>query len=802
MNTLNDQSKLNYAENTNESDTIGEEITTRDTTPPTTPPDAEEDDKQPKSSNPRPWPDPSQYLPVQRVFALLIAIDRYDMPGANLGGCVKDSLAVEQYLRENTEGVGERLHLLRLRSPLDPQNIVEPNAPAPASISDGQPTRQGMIDAFQGFLAQARRDDVILVHYSGHGSFETRPQELWHLDPEESSIHRAETIVCQDSFTTQNGAYVPPLRDKELRWLLAGLAKQNPHIVLLMDCCNSSGNTRFKEEGTLARFTPAVDAKNNIASYLFYQQDAAARATLDQNPGAFFLPEGRHVALYACQSYQLAKEASFPEGRFGVFTYFLLQTLRATKGNISYRDLLKLVRNKAAQAVAYQSPQWHCAEPKDADLVFMGGTAPTASIAYTLTPTDNPKEGRLDAGTLHGLLAPEAGPTYFSVFASDVTFDAPQASKSRQAILQSVAPDHSILTFTDGGDFPADTALLKAVVSASPLTKTKVCLELEVEEQLVTGEPLPNTEEAQRMGATLAQLQEALANYPYLEVVDKATGGWQYRLFVYRYQGLEKLRITEKDKVDALITPKLGWTPETLKAFLEEMTHIAKWERTLGLENLNTTILQPGLVSLEAIDGNGLLMTDHGGEITLANATEGMPKPKLKFKVVLHRPIAQPIYCALLHLRPDFGVNPSLLPEDAHLGAFDFTDGNGRIRYEKMEIYAGSHIAVNGQTNPEGLYLEFSLPANAEAMKIKEVQDHFKLIVSTEQFDPLHLWQNSLERSQVTRAGRPPVIHSALDSLLQEVQTRDAGWAEVAAEPPQELSDWWATTITVKTTTP
>ena len=149
------------------------------------------------------------------------------------------------------------------------------SAPAPASRKVGTATRSEIIAGFTEFLTQADEEDMVLVHYSGHGSYETRPPELWHLDPEESSNHRAETIVCQDSFTTKEGHFVPALRDKELRWLIAKIATRNPAIVMLMDCCNASGNTRFKEEGTLARFTPSavVEEQNKISSYLFYQQD-------------------------------------------------------------------------------------------------------------------------------------------------------------------------------------------------------------------------------------------------------------------------------------------------------------------------------------------------------------------------------------------------------------------------------------------------------------------------------------------------------------------------------------------------
>lgn len=777
------------------------EISTRNTNDP--PPDTEEDDKDKKSTGPRPWPPLENRFEAQRLFACLIAIDHYEVPGANLGGCVQDSLAVEKYLRETAAESGQQLHLLKLRSPLSSMTVGElsVDAPAATSTTEGKPTRRGIIEAFQGFLSQAGERDAVFVHYSGHGSFEQRPEQLWHLDAEESSEHRAETLVCQDSYTTQNGEYIPALRDKELRWLLAQVAERKPHIVLVMDCCNSSGNTRLFEEGIKVRYTASKTAqeKNGIGSYVFYQQDTQTRALLDQNPSQFSLPEGRHTALYACHSYQLAKETRFPEGRHGVFTYFLLQTLRASRGNISYRDLIKLVRAKAGQSVENQSPQRHSTIPEDADLVFLGGATSAHRDAYTVRAHETAGKGILDAGSLHGLPDPASGKTWLTVFPADTPTWQVKPNEGLRGYLEKVGPEESVLVFADGGSYPTDEPFLKAIVTATPLEKTRVCIETEVEQELVDVSASSKDATLQRLADVKARLIAALADHPHLEVVEKSAANWQYRLFAYVYQGLEKLRITEKDKVAAMVTPKIGFSETAVQGLVKDMAHIARWARTLNLENVQNTVIRPGEVSLDVLDGNGKLIQDHHGEIVLKAAAPGEPKPKLKFKAVLHNPHQVPLYCALIHIKPDFSVAPGLLPDDAHLGKVEFLEGASRIKREQYEIYAGSHVPINGQTNPDGLYLSFSLPESTGDLEITEVTDHFKLIVSTEQFDALHLWQPALQRAGSTRAGRDPELDSALDHLLHEVQTRDAGWHIVAEEPPPQLTDWWTTLVSVKT---
>ena len=82
------------------------------------------------------------------VFALLIAIDSY--PTVPLDGCVNDSMMVEDYLR--TTIAPKTLQLVTLRNE--------------------QATKNNITEAFLKHLAQAKSDDIVFVHYSGHGARE------------------------------------------------------------------------------------------------------------------------------------------------------------------------------------------------------------------------------------------------------------------------------------------------------------------------------------------------------------------------------------------------------------------------------------------------------------------------------------------------------------------------------------------------------------------------------------------------------------------------------------------------------
>ncbi len=77
---------------------------------------------------------------------------------------------------------------------------------------------------------------MVLFYYSGHGSQERTPPEFWHLEPDRLD----ETLVCYDSRLPGNY----DLADKELAKLIAHVARNNPHVVVILDSCHSGSGTR------------------------------------------------------------------------------------------------------------------------------------------------------------------------------------------------------------------------------------------------------------------------------------------------------------------------------------------------------------------------------------------------------------------------------------------------------------------------------------------------------------------------------------------------------------------------------
>src|SRR6476660_3505565 len=84
---------------------------------------------------------------VQTKRALLIGIDKY--PRLNqLEGCVNDVQLMRSILQENFG--------------FPPENVT--------LLADDQATRDAILAGFDTLVDQTGRDDIVVVHYAGHGS--------------------------------------------------------------------------------------------------------------------------------------------------------------------------------------------------------------------------------------------------------------------------------------------------------------------------------------------------------------------------------------------------------------------------------------------------------------------------------------------------------------------------------------------------------------------------------------------------------------------------------------------------------
>jgi hypothetical protein len=323
-----------------------------------------------------------------RVFALSVAINAYDPERGGMSplhGCINDIDAFAGWLRRSV--ATERLSHVRL--------------------VDAEATRAAVGDAFRSHLGQARRGDVAVFHFAGHGR---RARQAVEFDPFDRDGHE-EGLVLWDSSQDANAF---DLADKELALLVDDAAAQGADVVLIIDCCHSGTLTRDADGLAGFQVRSAPERSGGGGKYFRGLKDYADGRYLEmQQAGRLTVPAPRHMLLAAAERRQLAKER---EGQ-GVFTASLLHALEATGGASTYAELFQKVRAAVRDRVAEQDPQFEALNGFDGWSGFLGAAVATRPARFELAFRDD--AWRLAAGAVHGIANSPDASTIVAVFDGD-----------------------------------------------------------------------------------------------------------------------------------------------------------------------------------------------------------------------------------------------------------------------------------------------------------------------------------------------------------------------------------------------
>lgn len=155
---------------------------------------------------------------AQHLYALLVGINDYAPNVGKLSGCINDIDNFHCYLTDKFDKSRLRIELLK----------------------DADATRPNVIQQFRSHLGKAKADDVVVFEYCGHGARWKSAKTLKQLYP----YGMDEGLVCLDSRSP--GGF--DLADKELAVLLAELAKNEPHIAVILNSCLSGSATRSADD--------------------------------------------------------------------------------------------------------------------------------------------------------------------------------------------------------------------------------------------------------------------------------------------------------------------------------------------------------------------------------------------------------------------------------------------------------------------------------------------------------------------------------------------------------------------------
>jgi hypothetical protein len=237
-----------------------------------------------------------------RKLALLVGINQYS--SAPLEGCLTD--------------VELQRQLLMHRFGFKREDIY--------TLTDEKATRSGILEAFEKHLIeQAKPGDVVVYHYSGHGSRVFDPNPIIVEPGSKGGLNG--TFVPVDgnlpSGYPEQGGTVKDIMGHTLFLLMSALNTENVTVVL--DSCYSGGATRkhrvrSREGGSKVQISPEEKA---------YQEKWLSQLKLSHEEFVRGYKEGvaKGVVFAATDPSQEAVDAQLNGFHAGAFTYLLTQYL-------------------------------------------------------------------------------------------------------------------------------------------------------------------------------------------------------------------------------------------------------------------------------------------------------------------------------------------------------------------------------------------------------------------------------------------------------------------------------------------
>lgn len=209
-------------------------------------------------------PDPMEH---HQKLLLSFACNNYPGKANDLNGCINDQKNIVDNLYE--------FHAM--------------------TFSNSEVTKRTFIDEIEKALGMAEAGDVIVIHYSGHGSFG--------LDP---------TKTEADGYSECLYLYDGPFWDREFMEILA-LIPDGVKVVVILDSCFSFGATtrKLRNPYNKPRFIQFQDINPEIP----IKRNVLHRSSL------------KHVLLAGCGERQTSADAYINGSYNGAFTWFAMATL-------------------------------------------------------------------------------------------------------------------------------------------------------------------------------------------------------------------------------------------------------------------------------------------------------------------------------------------------------------------------------------------------------------------------------------------------------------------------------------------
>ncbi len=281
--------------------------------------------------------------PTGRKLALLVGVNQYKDSIRNLQGCLTD--------------VEMQRQLLVHRYGFNPKDIL-----ILSDEAQQKPTRENILTAFdEHLIKQAAPGDIVVFHYSGHGSRVVDPNPI---PTAEGGLNG--TLVPSDT-RLASGNIANDIMGKTL--FLLSRAVNTDFFTMVLDSCHSGGGTRgnlvFRN---IEPRSGAAEAKPSEQELNFQEQWLTK---LNLSPEQFQAERvkgiARGMALGSAEANQLAADMPFGDFYAGAFTYLLTRYLWQLPSSESlqqsFNRLALITRDVAESSGLTQNPLSFTANP-------------------------------------------------------------------------------------------------------------------------------------------------------------------------------------------------------------------------------------------------------------------------------------------------------------------------------------------------------------------------------------------------------------------------------------------------------
>ncbi|NUO09709.1 MAG: caspase family protein [Candidatus Brocadia sp.] len=229
------------------------------------------------------------------------------------------------------------------------------------TITDDAVTRNNLMNRFDWLLDGAREGDLVIFHFSGHGS------QIRDRDGDELDDGLDEILCLHDMDFRNPDSY---LTDDDFNNIIDRLPK-GVFLTICIDSCHSGTATRDlafvtselqispAEMKIQPRFIepPADIVLRSYGKSLRINRLGSKIKEDKTGSGMKGSAEAKHVLLAGCMDDQTSADAYINNDYAGAFTYYLCKTIRDARGMITYEDLVKRVQNSLSFNSFSQTPQ-------------------------------------------------------------------------------------------------------------------------------------------------------------------------------------------------------------------------------------------------------------------------------------------------------------------------------------------------------------------------------------------------------------------------------------------------------------